>query len=178
MKNLSSLFPMRLRKAVVALRRPTAQIVNPRFTGWGMASSQKPPCTFEDVEGKYFSECNKQLVRLIECGSIDLTQFGERKNQIEWVIALQWRHYILQCTISRVIRVGNRQGKGISFSEFGVCDGLTSWFALQKASHMGYSPTIDLYDAWSAMRPVDLLPSELARVGDYAYLSLDNTKRI
>jgi len=43
---------------------------------------------------------------------------------------------------------------------------------------MGYSPTIDLYDAWSAMRPVDLLPSELARVGDYAYLSLDNTKRI
>lgn len=175
---ISSLIPMRLRKAIVSLRRPTAQLVNPQFSGWGMASLQKPPSAFLDRDGKAFADCHQLILELVKSKDIMLSQFGAIRNQLDWLNALQWRHYFVQASVSRFIRSAHSLGEqNLEFSEFGVCDGLTAFFALHAMRNLRSSATFNLYDSWSEMRSDDLLDSELLRVGNYSYLSLDNTKR-
>lgn len=87
--------------------------------------------------------------------------------------SFMWRHYIVFWS-ARYAAQFTKSTKKI-LVECGVCDGLTAYYAM---SAMGDIPFRSfLYDAWTAMKDENLVESEKNMTGDYAYLSLDNTKR-
>lgn len=71
----------------------------------------------------------------------------------------------------------SQPNNSVQFAEFGVADGLTSYFALNSALSFIDKPSFTLYDAWSPMRAEDLILTEQSRAGLYSCLSLENTSR-
>ena len=87
---------------------------------------------------------------------------------------LTWRHYIVYW--SSVYAIHNTKSAEKIFVECGVCDGLSTYYALTAAVNNNKYYRAYLYDSWGAMRGADLLESEKKSAGSYAYLSMDNTK--
>lgn len=87
---------------------------------------------------------------------------------------LTWRHYFVYW--SAVHSIWNTKIKNKNFAEFGVCDGLTAFYAISAAKRSCLPFGIHLYDAWEGMKNELLLDSEKSSVGSYAYLNSDNTK--
>ena len=50
---------------------------------------------------------------------------------------LQWRHYIIQASLRRLLVPLKYKPEKIIASEFGVCDGMGSWFALRELERFG-----------------------------------------
>ena len=115
-------------------------------------------------------------MKLVDSEKIILTQFGNKGNALIALKKLQWRHYIVQTSVHRAYLTSKRIGEDLVCSEFGVCDGLTSWFALSILKRNGFDGNIDLFDAWASMRSSDLLPSEKKNAGNFGYLSVERTK--
>ena len=180
MKLFKSLIPehirIRIKKAHIALIKPTAQLIEPGFYGWGMASLLDPPMKFTDYDGIRWKEDQELMLELVSTYKVKLSQFGNKERAIERLKALQWRHYIVQISIARALNSAKRFQNQLLCSEFGVCDGLTAWFALRKLNRMEDKFKIDLFDSWEGMRDKDLLPSEKDRAGSYEYLDIENTK--
>ena len=82
----------------------------------------------------------------------------------------------LHCFLERVFAGKNARPGTNNFVECGVCDGLTSFFALSAGSRSGDDWGAFLYDAWEAMRGDLLLESEKVNQGAYSYLNFDVTR--
>ena len=171
------IFPLKIRKAFTSLFYKTAILTKPQFEGWGMSSKNKPPSLFEEPFGKSFANDNNEIIELIKDGDFKLSQFGSIENQLENLEILQWRHYVIQSTLKLQIERALSNQKEIYISEFGVCDGLTAWYALKLLDRNKINFEFNLFDAWAGMRSKDLYKSESTRVGDYDYLEIDNTKK-
>ena len=79
-------------------------------------------------------------------------------------------HSLYKCFISK-----KDLKKNINFVECGVCDGMTIYFALNALKNKSKFK-IFLYDSWKEMKKKYLTKNELRHLGDYNYLSLNNTK--
>tara|TARA_A100000164_G_scaffold348542_1_gene350825 strand:+ start:1148 stop:1915 length:768 start_codon:yes stop_codon:yes gene_type:complete len=149
----------------------------PRFIGWDMASRQNPPSLFNDDEGKEWQEDNNELINLLKKDLFIKTDFvGGKEAVIRYLPDLQWRHYIVQTSVARAYYAAKNHNQKLNLSEFGVADGLTAWFALNKLSRLCNNFQMTLYDAWSEMKEEQLLQGEVAIEG-YSLLELEKTKR-
>ena len=142
-----------------------------QFEGWGMTTDAIPPWGPDgDSLVQEFLQVHAEMLEKVKNGTFRITQFEHMgKDTLQFLEELKWRHYNVYWTARYA---GAAVGK--SFVESGVCDGLTVFFALRalKNSHTAY-----LYDAWEGMVDKYLLGSEKKHLGDYAYLSLETTKK-
>jgi Methyltransferase domain len=141
-----------------------------QFVGWGMTSDKIPPWQGdEDRISSDFLQAHKEMVQAVRDGSIKLTQFDYAEDKEELLRGLMWRHYVVFWSARYAAAA-----TGDSIVECGVCDGLTIFFALRALRN---ERTAFCYDAWGMMLGKHLLDSERQHLGDYSYLSLENTKR-
>jgi len=121
-----------------------------------------------------FYDTNNQLKKLILENHFDLSQFAD-SGALENVDQLTWRHYIVYW--SSVFALKNTQSARINYVECGVCDGLTTYFALSAAKTLNKPFKAYLYDAWDSWKEDSLLKSDQSIARDYAFLNMEATKR-
>jgi hypothetical protein len=145
------------------------------FDGWKMATGTRTP--WMDGGGntlsKKFTNTDRNLKKLVADRNIILSQFNP-KHVIPELEALTWRHYIVYWSAQYAI--DNTTIKHKNFAEFGVCDGLTVFYAISAAKENKVSFKFYLYDAWEGMKKEYLLESEKSSAGSYSYLNIENTK--
>ncbi len=140
------------------------------FTGWGMTTNTFPPWhePANDL-AKDFLKAHESLVKAVLAGKFKLAQWDAVKDKEALLRGLMWRHFVVFWSARYA-----RSAAGKDLAECGVCDGLTVYFALTAAGD-GYKAW--LYDAWEGMTADFLLESEKSHLGDYSYLSIDDTKK-
>jgi len=145
------------------------------FDGWKMATGTRTPWMNggSNKLSKDFSDVDRKLKKLVAEKKIVLTQFNQ-KNVLPELEGLTWRHYLVYWSV--VYAIGNTKSKSKNIAEFGVCDGLTVYYAISAAKELQVTFDTYLYDAWDGMKKELLLDSEKSSVGSYTYLNLDNTK--
>ena len=106
---------------------------------------------------------------MVREGSFNLTQLSNLNVDAreEFVRGLSWRHFMVQWSVLWAARASC--SSGLMLVECGVCDGMTSYFAM-RALHGKYSFRCSLYDAWAGMRSEELLPIEIEGIDAYSYL--------
>lgn len=158
------------------LRRVLRVGFTPTFRGWGMSTFTHTPWGNATDLGETelaFNETYNKLLELVRSNTFNLTQFKPQE-RVEVLESLMWRHYIVFWSASYAAKIARAGTK--NFVECGVCDGLTSFFALSAGSRSGDDWGGFLYDAWEAMRGDLLLESEKANQGEYSYLNVDVTR--
>jgi hypothetical protein len=145
------------------------------FDGWKMATGTRTPWMNggNNAFSKSFAETDLQLKALVAEKKIVLTQFNPN-NVTPELEDLTWRHYMVYWSATYSIQNTTSERKNLA--EFGVCDGLTAYYAISAAKKLQVSFEAYLYDAWEAMKSEFLLDSEKSSVGSYSYLNLENTK--
>lgn len=148
----------------------------PTFSGWGLTTFTHTPwgdaTDLGSLEIK-FNEANDTVIAWVKSDSFKLTQF-KPSDRLEMLRILMWRHYIVFWSAAFAARNTNVKKKNIV--ECGVCDGLTSFFAISALVYHGEAWGAFLYDAWEAMRADLLLDSEKSKQGEYSYLDVELTK--
>ena len=151
-------------------------IEKPDFIGWGMVTHTFTPW-FEgggDEISKKFIQANSNITKDVLNGKFNLFQFKEENNQKDILDSLMWRHYFVYWTAWYASKTTECTIKNLV--ECGVCDGLTSYFAMHAIKGK-YKFKTYLYDSWDAMKPEYLLDSEKSFTGNYSYLSVENTQK-
>lgn len=145
------------------------------FDGWKMATGTRTPWMNGGANAisRNFAKTDLKLKRLVAEKKIILTQFNQ-KNVITELDGLTWRHYLVYWSANFAIE--NTKSKNKKIAEFGVCDGLTVFYAISAAQEAQFPYEAYLYDAWEGMKEELLLDTEKSSVGSYSYLSLENTK--
>jgi hypothetical protein len=159
-----------LRKILLVGRAPT-------FTGWGMTTCTAPPWGAEQKLGAIehdFSLAHDKLVELVANRKFCLSQFKD-SNSMEMLESLKWRHYIVYWSSHYAVQNTSVAVKNLV--ECGVCDGLTSFYAMNAASNHTKNWAAYLYDAWAEMKEDLLLASEKNNKMSYDYLNVELTKR-
>ena len=102
---------------------------NLKFSGWGMTTNTSPPWVgnSNNKTFKLFEETNEKLINLIRRGEFNLTQFNS-ESVYETLNELRYRHYIVSFT--SLLAFNSTKSRNIA--EFGVCDGLTVFFSINK----------------------------------------------
>ena len=140
------------------------------FNGWGMTTNTFPPWREPaDELAKDFLQAHEKMVQAVVEGKFKLSQFDTVKDKKTVLEELMWRHFVVFWSACYA-----RKANGTAIVECGVCDGLTVYFALTA---LGNKYKAWLYDAWEGMTSGGLLESEKGHLGDYDYLSLDDTKK-
>lgn len=140
------------------------------FSGWGMTTDTFPPWRDPANDlAKAFLKAHEKLVRDVLEGRFTLSQFNAIKDKEVWLRELMWRHYVVFWSARYA-----QSAVGKDIVECGVCDGLTVYFALTalRGSYKAW-----LYDAWEKMISNHLLKTEEKHLGDYDYLSIEDTKK-
>jgi len=156
-----------------------------RHAGWGMTTSTALPWERDsstDLTGIQFAEVNQLLLNKIENSSFILSQWqyeggGYRREPSKLLDELLWRHYLVYWTAKFSTRFTS--SSRCNLVEAGVCDGLTVNFAISAVkSELGKDAHFEvfLYDAWAEMKKEFLTETENLNIGDYAYLSIEQTK--
>ena len=160
---------IRINKA--AGRSPRVQ-----FSGWGMETETAPPwCDGGgDDLTREFLKINSEVADRVATGDMRLSQFDEVQDKGRRLREFMWRHYVVFWSARYAAKAA--ASPVTTLVECGVCDGLTSYFAMSAAKGHGRFMAY-LYDAWEGMKGECLLDSEKAAAGQYAYLSLENAKR-
>jgi hypothetical protein len=145
------------------------------FDGWKMATGTRTPWMNGGTNAlsREFSDADSQLMKLVVEKKIILTQFNQ-ENVVAELGGLTWRHYLVYWSAKYSIE--NTKSKNKIFAEFGVCDGLTVFYAISAARQSQATFEVYLYDAWGGMKKELLLDSEKSSAGSYSYLNLENTK--
>ena len=158
------------------LRKSSITSVYPiHLDGWKMATGTRTPWTnggSSDLS-RHFSETDSKSKKLVEEKKIILTQF-KPQNVLAEIEGLMWRHYLVYWSVNYAVK--NTKSKMNKFAEFGVCDGLTIFYAISAAKKSQESFKAYLYDAWDGMKEELLLSSEKTPADSYSYLNLENTK--
>jgi hypothetical protein len=150
--------------------------VNPIcFDGWKMVTGTRTPWVNggNNAFSRSFAETDLQLKALVAEKKMVLTQFNPY-NVMPELEDLTWRHYFVYWSATYSIQNTTSERKNLA--EFGVCDGLTAYYAVSAAKRLQNSFEIYLYDAWEEMKSKFLLDSEKSSAGSYSYLNLENTK--
>lgn len=147
----------------------------PNFQGWGMRTAAVCPWRNDnsDLIGSDFNSAATVLRERVLSNHFRLSQFNEIHNKGKLLDSLLWRHYIVFWS-ARYASLRTSSIRKV-IVECGVCDGLTIYFAL-KAIKSNFSVVAHLYDSWGAMKSDFLVKQELDQVGNYAYLSVEQTK--
>jgi len=128
-----------------------------------------------DALSRSFSTTDCELKALVRERKIILTQFNQQ-NVLPELDALTWRHYIVYWSVVYAVTYAKSDNQNLA--EFGVCDGLTAFYAASAlATHASENSTFYLYDAWEGMRSDLLTETEKSSAGSYAYLDVKNTQR-
>jgi hypothetical protein len=141
----------------------------PEFSGWGMTTNRVPPWKNDSQIARDFLKANDALIAAVRDGHFHMTQYADNTDKLGMLRSLMWRHYFVFWTVRHATVSG-----GESLVECGVSDGLTAYFASHAVNN---AKKIYLYDAWEKMLEEDLLESESRHMGDYAYLTLERTKK-
>ena len=166
-RNFLYFFYRKLRDLLTHLStKNTVVIANTKFTGWGMTSTLLDPRVSDDK----FSEVLDKLKNSILDGSIDITQFGDKENQLAWVERLIWRYYSVYSSIYLVATNSLHNRDKLVLVEFGVADGITASFAAAACEKHSYSFDLFLYDSFGSMRSKNLTESESIKAGAYSHL--------
>lgn len=158
------------------LRRLLRVGFTPTFCGWGMTTFTHTPWGEASDHGeleKSYLEAYRKLLDLVGKKTFNLSQFRD-VNAIEMLQALMWRHYMVYWSAACAVRRTSVAVKNLA--ECGVCDGLTSYFAMSAANDSGQEWGAYLYDAWEGMRNDLLLDREKVNEGEYSYLNVDVTR--
>lgn len=135
------------------------------FTGWGMTTNTFPPWNDPaDNLAKDFLAAHRKLVLDVSEGRFKLAQWQSVRDKEELLSGLMWRHYVVFWSARYVRDLGIK-----NIVECGVCDGMTSYFAM---SALKKNCTAFLYDAFEGMAEAYLLESEKEHLGDYNYLDI------
>jgi O-methyltransferase len=147
-----------------------------QFSGWGMDTETAPPwCDGGgDDLTKDFVTVNSEVASRVAAGRMRLSQFNDVQDKARQIRELMWRHYVVFWSARYAAQATTSAVKHLV--ECGVCDGLTAYYAMSAVKVQGPFRAF-LYDAWEGMKGEYLLDSEKAAVGQYSYLSLENTKR-
>jgi Macrocin-O-methyltransferase (TylF) len=152
------------------------------FSGWGMTTYSRTPWSGGGGHQvtQDFCAADSRLKKSVVEKRFTLSQFanrGSRKSadQVAALDRLMWRHYFVYW--SAAYASNNTHSIKKNFAECGVCDGLTAFYALSAANAAGVMGDAYLYDSWEALKIEQLSESERFRLGDYAYLDIDVTKR-
>lgn len=152
---------------------------NQIFSGWGMSTSHYPPWDiniFPDCNCRDFFEVNNRIISDIKEQKINLLQFIEYNTE-EILSELMWRHFIVFWSVRHaLIHTSSTRGDEINLVECGVCDGLTLRFAMESLTSKQVGYKVFAYDAWTGMKDDLLLGNEKKYAGNYANISLQNTK--
>ncbi|MBT6231167.1 MAG: hypothetical protein HOI47_31395 [Candidatus Scalindua sp.] len=150
-------------------------IVPVYFDGWKMATGTRTPWLNggSNSFSRDFSETDLQLKAMVSEKKILLTQFNSQ-NVTSELEGLTWRHFIVYWSTTYAIQSTKSERKNLA--EFGVCDGLTAYYAISAANKLKTSFNAYLYDSWEPMKRDLLLDSEKMSTGSYSYLDLENTK--
>ena len=159
-----------LRKILLIGRAPT-------FTGWGMTTCTATPWGAEQKLGAIepdYSLTHNKLVDLVANQKFCLSQFKET-NSMEMLESLRWRHYIVYWSSHYAVK--NTRVTVKNLVECGVCDGLTSFYAMSATSNLTKNWAAYLYDAWEEMKEDTLLAGEKKNNMSYDYLDVELTKK-
>ncbi|OQA34685.1 MAG: Macrocin-O-methyltransferase (TylF) [Betaproteobacteria bacterium ADurb.Bin341] len=158
------------------LRRLLKVGFTPTFKGWGMSTFTHTPWGTSSNHGeieKLYLETYQKLLDQVGKKAFNLTQFRDI-DALEMLQALMWRHYMVYWSAACAARRTSSSVKNLV--ECGVCDGLTSFFAMTAAANSGQEWGAYLYDAREGMRDDLLLDREKGNEGEYSYLNVDVTR--
>jgi methyltransferase family protein len=160
----------------VGLNRAVGREGRSAFSGWGMATFATPPwhAGQGDELASDFSIVNSDVIASVRRGQFRLSQFDEVQDKTKKLHELMWRHYVVFWSARYASRATASPVNNLV--ECGVCDGLTAYFAMNAVKGDGPFKAF-LYDAWEGMKAEYLLETEHGAVGNYSYLSLENTRR-
>lgn len=152
----------------------------PSFQGWGMTTTTRTPWMYGGGHGftKKFSQVDSQIKNLVKNKKFILSQFPRMfpdVDELKFLDELTWRHYIVYWSSTYAIK--NTKIAQKNLAECGVCDGLTSFYAISAAIDSNKPYCAYLYDAWDAMKEDLLLESEKDSAGEYAYLDMRSTQK-
>jgi hypothetical protein len=157
------------------LAKATGRGDKPNFSGWGMVTHTTNPWDGpSDRIAKGFNQAENDFRTKVKRGEFRLTQVSSFKDKDKWIGELRWRHYIIYW--SAYYAASRISNSACTLVECGVCDGMSSFFAMSAANSVTASKAF-LYDAWAAMTEETLVESEKANVGAYSYLDVANTKK-
>jgi hypothetical protein len=148
----------------------------PTFTGWGMTTCTATPWGDGQNLGAIelgYAHSHKRIVDLVTNKKFSLSQI-KGGDEIEVLESLRWRHYMVYWSAHYAIH--NTQAALKNLVECGVCDGLTSYYAMCAVSNQTKNWAAYLYDAWAKMKDDLLLPSEKKNNMSYDYLDVELTK--
>ena len=150
--------------------------VKPDFSGWGMTTHTFTPWhDGGDELASSFLRANYKLITKVMQGEFKLSQFSELQEKDMLLNELMWRHYIVFWSAHYAFKATSCLNKNLV--ECGVCDGLSSYFAMSALRGETSEFKAFLYDAWEGMKAECLLQSEMGSIGEYNYLNVENTKR-
>jgi hypothetical protein len=157
-----------------------------RHAGWGMNSNAALPWDIDsstDEIGIQVAEVNQILLNKIENNLFVLSQMKDAswdflREPSKLLDYLLWRHYVVYWSAKFSTKFTS--SSPCNLVEAGVCDGLTVNFAISAVeSQLGKDAHFEvfLYDAWGEMKKEFLTEREQYHIGDYAYLSIEQTKK-
>lgn len=120
-----------------------------------------------------FLRTHENLLSLVKNNDFVLSQFADVDATV-MLSDLMWRHYFVYWSAGFAAHNTKSNFKGLA--ECGVCDGLTSYYAMNAVSASSTDWGAYLYDAWDGMREDLLLESEKKNKGEYEYLNVETTK--
>jgi len=141
------------------------------FNGWGLTTTDTiPPWENKmNKENLFFNEANSQLINLVDKKEFRLTQFDYKNTDYKKILnELTWRHYIIFNSV--ILASKNISSNNMNLAEFGVCDGLTIYFAIKACELSNIAKKAFLYDSW------ETLADDKLRF-KYDYLDIDITKK-
>ncbi len=148
----------------------------PKFSGWGMTTESTPPWSagLSEIDTS-FQEVKEGLLKAVSTGKFRLTIFNDKEyDVIRELQRLGWRNYVVYWSACYAAKSTSSGLKNLA--ECGVCDGLSTIFALNamraNGNFHGY-----LYDAWETMRSDTITETEKSLVGSYDFLKIKNTQR-
>ena len=130
------------------------------FFGWDMYTPHSPPWTREDKVSQTFNIQNSELLELLYSEKFISSYFSAIKDKDHVLYSLKWRHYNIFWSVK--FAINNTDSAQKNFVECGVCDGLSTYFAITSSiaekisNHKFY-----LYDSWGPMGDEFLSESEL-----------------
>lgn len=142
------------------------------FEGWGLITTDTIPPWKNEInpDVKKFNKALDQLKDLVREKKFNLTQFDYHDTDYNKIIdELSWRHYIVFNSI--LMASQNSKSKKFNIAEFGVCDGLTIFFALHACNYKNLDHKAYLYDTWKELDE----KNEKLRF-KYSYLDIEKTK--
>lgn len=148
------------------------------FFGWQMYTHATLPWSGQDSVSLDFNKTHNKFIELVNSKKFKITQFPEKGRKLELLInSFKWRYYIIFWSVKYAIN--STQSKQNNFVECGVCDGTSTYFAINSSiTEKNSSPKFYLYDSWEEMTDKYLIESEKEKgiAGDYSYLEVDKAK--